>query len=55
MTEYKLLTRRTFGKESTFLEEINLEAKNRWQVINVCYSMEGSLLKVMLERSKGNL
>lgn len=55
MTEYKMLTRKTFGKESTLLEEINMEAKNRWKVINAGYSMEGALVKVMLERNKDNL
>ena len=51
MTEYKLLSRKTFGKEVTFIEDINKEARNNWKVVNAGYNMDGSLVKVTLERS----
>jgi len=51
MTEYKILSRKTFAKESSFIEDINKEARNGWKVINAGYSIEGSIVRVMLEHN----
>lgn len=51
MTEYKILARKTFGKEASLLEDINKEARNNWKVINAGYTLDGALVRVMLERT----
>lgn len=50
MTQYKILTKSLFKKEDTFLDTINMEARNGWKVISVGYN-EGHVSKVVLEKS----
>jgi len=54
MTEYKIINRKTFSKESTFQDTLNAEARNRWKVISVGYSMDGAIVKAILERTDSN-
>ena len=54
MTEYKIITRKAFSKEATFLETLNAEARNRWKVISIGYSMDGVIAKAVLERTDNN-
>lgn len=51
MTEYKILSRKTFGKESTFLDDLNNEARNGWKAISIGYA-DGTIYKAVLERNK---
>ncbi len=54
MTEYKIISRKAFSKESSFLDTLNTEARNRWKVISVGYSMDGIIAKAVLERTDNN-
>ena len=54
MTEYKIISRKTFSKEATFVDTLNAEARNRWRVISVGYSMDGIIAKAVLERTDNN-
>ena len=52
MTEYKILSRKTFGKEDTFLDDINSKARNGWRAVSFGYTMDGAVVKAVLERTK---
>ena len=52
MTEYKILSRKTFGKEATFLDNLNNEARNGWKAISIGYTGDGAIVKAVLERNK---
>lgn len=52
MTEYKFVNRKTFGKEASFLDDINNEARNGWKAISFGYTMDGAVVKAVLERTK---
>ncbi|MDC9722115.1 MAG: hypothetical protein PSN34_05005 [Urechidicola sp.] len=54
MTEYKILSRKTFGKEATLLDDINNEARSGWRVISIGYEAGGTITKAVLERNKNN-
>ncbi len=50
MAQYKVLTKKLFKKEDTFLDAVNNEARSGWKVISVGY-YEGHISKVFLEKS----
>ena len=51
MTEYKILSKKFFKKESVFLDNLNNDARNGWKVVSVGY-YEGHISKAVLERIK---
>lgn len=51
MTEYKILSKKLFTKESAFLDNLNNVARNGWKIASVGYN-EGHISKVILERNK---
>jgi hypothetical protein len=54
MTEYKIISKKMFAKESAFEDVLNSEARNGWKVISIGYSMEGAISKAVFERSNKN-
>ena len=54
MTEYKIVARKMFSKESTFEDTLNSEARNGWKVISIGYGAEGEIAKAVFERSNDN-
>ena len=54
MTEYKILSRKVFSKEASFLEELNKDARNGWKAISIGYETGGTITKAVLERDSNN-
>ena len=52
MTEYKILTKKAFSKDTHLLDDINNEARNGWKAISFGYTQHGAIVKAVLERTK---
>lgn len=54
MTEYKIVSRKMFSKEASFLESMNIETRNGWKVISIGYGAGGEIAKAVFEKSNNN-